>query len=63
MVRLAMLSAQLGHAGYVCSGGFLDPENRVVVALVFNGMTEADPALHDRRARDTIDAVYDALEL
>ena len=50
-----------GHAGYNCSVGFLDPENRLVVALVFNGMPEAEPALHDERARVTIDAIYDDL--
>jgi CubicO group peptidase (beta-lactamase class C family) len=50
-----------GHAGYNCSVGFLDPENRIVVALVFNGMPEAEPILHEERARATIDAVYDDL--
>ena len=48
-----------GHAGYNCSVGFLDPENRLVVALVFNGMPEAEPALHEERVRATIDAIYD----
>jgi CubicO group peptidase (beta-lactamase class C family) len=47
-----------GHAGYLCSVGFVDPENRVVVAVVFNGMTEDDPALHGARMRETIDAIY-----
>ena len=50
-----------GHAGFLCSAGFVDPENRLVVALVFNGMTEAEPALHAERARATIDAIYDDL--
>jgi len=50
-----------GHAGYNCSVGFLDPENRLVVTLVFNGMPEAEPALHEERARATIDAIYDDL--
>jgi CubicO group peptidase (beta-lactamase class C family) len=50
-----------GHAGYNCSVGFLDPENRLVVALVFNGMPEAEPALHNERARATIDAIYEEL--
>jgi CubicO group peptidase (beta-lactamase class C family) len=50
-----------GHAGYNCSAGFLDPENRLVVALVFNGMPEAEPVLHEERARATIDAIYEEL--
>jgi hypothetical protein len=52
-----------GHAGYLCSVGFVDPEHRVVVAAVFNGMTEDDPALHGVRMRETIDAVYADLGL
>ncbi|HEY6420356.1 MAG TPA: serine hydrolase domain-containing protein [Candidatus Binataceae bacterium] len=52
-----------GHAGYVCSVGFADPENRVVVAAVFNGMIEAEPAKHDERMTATIDAVYEELGL
>jgi CubicO group peptidase (beta-lactamase class C family) len=47
-----------GHAGYLCSVGFVDPEHRLVVAAVFNGMTDYDPALHDARMRETVDAVY-----
>jgi CubicO group peptidase (beta-lactamase class C family) len=47
-----------GHAGYLCSVGFVDPEHRIVVALVFNGMTDDDPVLHDARMRETIDAIY-----
>ncbi len=47
-----------GHSGYLCSVGFADPEHRVVVAAVFNGMTEDEPALHDARMRETIDAIY-----
>jgi CubicO group peptidase (beta-lactamase class C family) len=50
-----------GHAGYNCSVGFLDPENRLVVALVFNGMPEGEPALHEERTRATIDAIYEEL--
>jgi CubicO group peptidase (beta-lactamase class C family) len=52
-----------GHAGYLCSMGFVDPENRLVLAAVFNGMAEDDPALHDARMRETIDAVYADLGL
>jgi hypothetical protein len=29
-----------------------------VVAAVFNGMTDDEPALHDLRMRETIDAIY-----
>jgi CubicO group peptidase (beta-lactamase class C family) len=47
-----------GHAGYLCSVGFVDPEHRLVVAVVFNGMTEGEPAVHAARMRETIDAVY-----
>ncbi|MGH7948738.1 MAG: serine hydrolase domain-containing protein [Candidatus Binataceae bacterium] len=50
-----------GHAGYMSSVGFADPVNRVVVALVFNGMLEAEPGKHDERAREVIDAVYEEL--
>ena len=52
-----------GHAGYLCSVGFVDPENRLVVAAVFNGMTDAEPALHDVRMRETLDAIYADLEI
>jgi hypothetical protein len=47
----------------LCSVGFVDPENRLVIAAVFNGMTEDDPALHGVRMRETIDAVYADLGL
>jgi hypothetical protein len=29
---------------------------------VFNGMPEAEPALHEERTRATIDAIYDEVE-
>ncbi len=50
-----------GHAGYVSSVGFADPENRIVVALAFNGMLEGQDLRHDARAIATIDAVYQDL--
>ena len=50
-----------GHAGYLCSVGFVDPENRLVVACVFNGMTEGEPQVHDERMRETVDAIYEDL--
>jgi CubicO group peptidase (beta-lactamase class C family) len=52
-----------GHAGYLCSVGFVDPENRLVLAAAFNGMTEDEPGLHGVRMRETIDAVYADLGL
>jgi CubicO group peptidase (beta-lactamase class C family) len=52
-----------GHAGYFSSVGFADPENRVVVALVFNGMLESQENRHDTRMISTLDAVYQDLGL
>ena len=48
-----------GHGGYVSSLGFADPEHGLVVALVFNGMT--DQERHDARMRATLDALYEDL--
>lgn len=50
-----------GHAGYVSSVGFADPENRVAVALVFNGMLESQDVRHDARVLATLEAVYEDL--
>jgi CubicO group peptidase (beta-lactamase class C family) len=50
-----------GHAGYFSSVGFLDPENKIAVALVFNGMIESQEGRHDLRMISTLDAVYDDL--
>jgi CubicO group peptidase (beta-lactamase class C family) len=50
-----------GHAGYVSSVGFADPEHRVVVALVFNGMLESQEGRHNARTIGTLDAVYEDL--
>ena len=47
-----------GHAGYVSSVGFVDPPNKTVVALVFNGMLESQENRHDARMISTLDAVY-----
>ena len=52
-----------GHAGYVSSVGFADPECGLAVALVFNGMLEAAPDRHDARINAAIDAVYEDLNL
>jgi CubicO group peptidase (beta-lactamase class C family) len=50
-----------GHAGYFCSVGFVDPPNKIVVALVFNGMLESQDNRHDTRMISTLDAIYDDL--
>ena len=47
-----------GHAGYVSSAAFADPDYRLVVALVFNGMLDAAPLKHDARMIATLDAIY-----
>ncbi|MGH7779811.1 MAG: serine hydrolase domain-containing protein [Candidatus Binataceae bacterium] len=47
-----------GHGGYMSSVGFVDPEHKVVVALVFNGMLESQEGRHDARMISTLDAVY-----
>jgi CubicO group peptidase (beta-lactamase class C family) len=52
-----------GHAGYVSSVGFVDPQNRVVVTLVFNGMLESQENRNDARMISTLDAVYSDLGL
>ena len=50
-----------GHAGYVSSVGFADPEHQLVVALAFNGMVQPDK--HDARTRATLAAIYQDLGL
>jgi CubicO group peptidase (beta-lactamase class C family) len=52
-----------GHNGYFSSSAFLDPEHKVVVALVFNGMLESQENRHDARVISTLDAIYDDLGL
>jgi len=48
-----------GHSGSQSSVGFADPENGLVVALVFNGT--CGELRHQRRIRDTLDALYEDL--
>ncbi len=50
-----------GHSGYRSSTGFADPENRLVVAIAFNGLPS--DAVHDARMRSTLDAIYEDLGL
>jgi Beta-lactamase len=50
-----------GHSGYFSSVGFLDPEHKVVVALVYNGMLESQDNRHNTRVTSTLDAVYEDL--
>jgi CubicO group peptidase (beta-lactamase class C family) len=50
-----------GHSGYQSSSAFADPENGLVVALVFNG-TPGEPA-HDQRIRAVLPAMYEELGL
>jgi CubicO group peptidase (beta-lactamase class C family) len=52
-----------GHAGAWSSVGFADPEHRLAVALVFNGMTVTAPAKNDQRMIATLDALYNDLGL
>ncbi len=50
-----------GHGGSQSSVGFCDPENRLAVALLFNGCP-GEPA-HDKRLRTILSALYDDLGL
>jgi CubicO group peptidase (beta-lactamase class C family) len=50
-----------GHSGYRSSTGFADPENGLVVALIFNGTPANDR--HERRIRAVLDALYEDLGL
>ena len=52
-----------GHSGYVSSSSFADPQHRVVVAIVFNGMLDASAAKHDARITAALNAVYEELGL
>ncbi|MGO9453961.1 MAG: serine hydrolase domain-containing protein [Candidatus Binataceae bacterium] len=52
-----------GHSGYVSSSAFADPQHRVVVAIVFNGMLDASAAKHDARITAALNAVYEELGL
>lgn len=48
-----------GHSGNQSSAAFADPENRLVVVLIFNGMP-GEPA-HQQRMRDALTAIYEDL--
>jgi CubicO group peptidase (beta-lactamase class C family) len=50
-----------GHSGNQSSAGFADPENALVVVVIFNGM--AGEAKHQPRMRMTLAAVYEDLGL
>jgi CubicO group peptidase (beta-lactamase class C family) len=50
-----------GHSGSQSSVGMCDPENGLVVALVFNGM--AGEQRHDRRVRAVLGTLYEELRL
>lgn len=50
-----------GHGGSQSSVGMADPEHHLVIALAWNGMP--GEAAHQQRLRDTLDAIYDDLEL
>ncbi len=50
-----------GHGGRQAATGFADPENDLVVALVFNGMP-GEPT-HDKRLRQATAAIYEDLRL
>jgi CubicO group peptidase (beta-lactamase class C family) len=45
-----------GHGGSQSSTGFCDPQKRLVVAVVFNGMPGEE--LHQARMRETLTAIY-----
>jgi CubicO group peptidase (beta-lactamase class C family) len=50
-----------GHSGYRSSTAFADPEHRLAVALGWNATPSAEA--HERRVRDTLDALYRDLKL
>jgi CubicO group peptidase (beta-lactamase class C family) len=50
-----------GHGGSQSSTAFCDPDNKLVVALLFNGCP-GEPA-HDKRLRATLKALYEDLHL
>ena len=51
--------ATFGHGGKESSVGFADPENKLAVSLIFNGMP-GEPK-HDRRLKKALSAVYEAV--
>lgn len=50
-----------GHSGYRSSTAFADPEHHLAVAVAWNATPPA--AAHERRIRDTLDALYRDLGL
>ncbi|MGO9606654.1 MAG: hypothetical protein ACLQAT_25250 [Candidatus Binataceae bacterium] len=65
-----ILTIVLGHAPEALASGsfrssissaFADPQHRVVVAIVFNGMLDASAAKHDARITAVLNAVYEEL--
>ena len=46
-----------GHGGNQSSVGMYDPEHRLAIGLVFNGM--CGDARHDKRLRETMKAIYE----
>ena len=54
-------SRTFGHSGNQSSVGFADPENDLVVVVVFNGLP--GEAKHQLRMRLTLAAIYEDLEL
>jgi CubicO group peptidase (beta-lactamase class C family) len=50
-----------GHSGMQSSCAFADPENELVVAIVFNGTP--GEAAHDRRIRTVLTSMYEELDL
>jgi CubicO group peptidase (beta-lactamase class C family) len=52
-------SGTFGHGGKESSNGFADPELGLAVSLIFNGMT--GERKHDRRLKQTLAKVYEAL--
>jgi CubicO group peptidase (beta-lactamase class C family) len=55
----AVSPTTFGHGGKESSTGFADPERGLAVSLIFNGMP-GEPA-HDRRLKQTLAAVYEAV--
>ena len=55
----AASSSTFGHGGKESSTGFADPERRLAVSLIFNGMP-GEPS-HDRRTKQVLAAVYEAV--
>ncbi|MDX1950832.1 MAG: serine hydrolase domain-containing protein [Verrucomicrobiota bacterium] len=51
--------ATFGHGGAQCAAGFADPDKKLAVAWILNGM--AGERLHNRRAREINSAIYEDL--